>query len=250
MEKPIHTFIWIATSICLLSVLVGFIILLTKTYINRIRKEIQEKNFLVISHQKTLINSSIQILERERERISSDLHDDLIGQLYRIKLMNEDGKLNKLLAESISTARNISHDLTPPLIEESSLIELITDFIAPYKKKYIVTLTCFMSLKLDLTKQQKLHIFRIFQELINNIIKHSQANSINITLRGSEKYFALLLQDNGKGITITTNVGGLGMKNIELRVQVLKGSYRLKPNKPTGTTFMLLLKNNQSNSNE
>ena len=244
MDKPIHTFIWITTNIGVLSVLVGFIILLSKTYINRIRKEIQEKNSLIISHQKELVNSSIQILERERERISSDLHDDLIGQLYRIKLMNKDDKLNRLLAQGIATARNISHELTPPLIEESSLEELIADFIAPYKKKYNITLTCSMLLSFDLNKQQKLNIFRIFQELINNIIKHAQANSINIILRGNSKSFAFLLQDDGIGIPTTTYGRGLGMKNIELRMQVLRGSYRLKPNKPIGTTFILLLKNN------
>lgn len=242
MEKSIHIFIWITTSIFLLSVLVGFIILLTKTYINRISKEIQEKNSLIIAHQKELVNSSIQILERERERISSDLHDDLIGQLYRIKLMNKDNHLNQLLAQSIATARNISHDLTPPLIEESSLIELITDFISPYKQKYVIDLTYSMTSNFTLTKHQKIHIFRVFQELINNISKHSQANTIEITLRGNSNYFALLLKDDGRGIVAPTTTTGLGMKNIELRVQVLKGIYRLKSNTPTGTTFILLLK--------
>ena len=247
-KDPNVFFIGIVITICILSVLVGFIILITKTYINRVRQEIEEKSKLDISYRQALIHSNIQIQERERERIASDLHDDLIGQLYRIKLMNEDENLNKLLAESISTARNISHDLIPPLLEECSLMELLNDFILPFKKKYVISLFSSTLYQFNLVKNEKLHIFRIFQELMNNIIKHAEATKIDVLLRNSSASLCLIVKDNGIGINKNTSLG-LGMKNIELRVQLLGAIHRIKLNKPQGTTFIFLLKKNENAEN-
>ncbi len=176
MTESVHLFYWVLGSIIVLLVLVGFIILLSSTYISRIKGELEAKNSLIIYHQKELVSNSVQILERERERIASDLHDDIIGQLHRIQLMNNDEKLNKLLANSIDSARNISHELSPPMLNDSSLIDLITDFISPLKRNYEVSIFYNGYDEFDLSKDQKLHIFRTFQELISNIIKHAQSD--------------------------------------------------------------------------
>jgi len=214
--------------------------LLSTAYIRRIRGELEAKNSLIIYHQKELVNHSVQILERERERIASDLHDDLIGQLHRIQLMNNDEKLNKLLASSIDSARNISHDLSPPMLNDSALIDLMTDFISPLKSQYKVNIFYTIYEEFDLSKDQKLHIFRTFQELVSNIIKHSKASKIDILYRHTTKHFCFLMRDNGKGIS-KINSNGLGMKNIELRMQMLEASYRFKTNRPEGTTFIFTI---------
>ncbi len=240
MVESVHLFYWIVGSIIVLLILVGFIILLSSTYIKRIRSELDAKNSLIIYHQKELVSNSVQILERERERIASDLHDDLIGQLHRIQLINNDKKLNKLLAHSIDSARNISHDLSPPMLNDSALIDLITDFISPLKNQYEVSIFYNTHDEFDLNKEQKLHIFRTFQELVSNIIKHANATSIDILYKHTNKNLYFLMRDNGDGIS-KINSTGLGMKNIELRMQILEASYRFKTNRPKGTTFIFAI---------
>ena len=242
MVESVHPFYWVVSSLILLLLLVGFIILISITYIKRIKNELEAKNSLIIYHQKELVSNSVQILERERERIASDLHDDLIGQLHRIQLMNNDEKLNKLLASSIDRARNISHDLSPPMLNDSDLIDLMIDFISPLKSVYEVTIFCNTFEEFDLSKNQKLHAFRTFQALVSNIIKHAKASEITILYRHTSKNLCFIMRDNGKGINkISTN--GLGMKNIELRMQMLEASYRFKTNRPKGTTFIFTINN-------
>lgn len=240
MVESVHLFYWVVGSLLVLLVLISFIILLSTTYIRRIKSELEAKNSLIIYHQKELVSNSVQILERERERIASDLHDDLIGQLHRIQLMNNDEKLNKLLASSIDRARNISHDLSPPMLNDSALLDLITDFISPLKSVYEVCIFYNTIDEFALTKDQKLHVFRTFQELVSNIIKHAKASKITILYRHTSTHLCFLMRDDGKGIN-KINTNGLGMKNIELRMQMLEASYRFKTNRPKGTTFIFTI---------
>ena len=89
--------------------------------------------------------------------------------------------------------------------------------------------------------RQKLHLFRICQDVMTNVIKHADANSVQITFRLSDKYCALKITDDGNGIVADFS-SGLGMKNIALRSQLLGGQYKISPFPQKGTSFMFLLK--------
>lgn len=242
-QNPITPFIWLGTALVILLVLLFFLLLFIRSYIQKIRKTEEEKLQIVLKHQKQLLQNSIEIQEKERVRIAADLHDELIGQLHRIKLMNENATLNELLGKSISTARRISHDLAPPLLNQLSLNDLIGDFMQPLGTKYTVLLKQ-KEYKNALDKGTKLHLFRIFQELITNISKHAQATTIAIYIRVSDKYIALTVRDDGIGFG-KEQAAGLGLKNIELRTQILNGVYRFKPSKTKGTDFLIFLKRPQ-----
>ncbi|QMU64083.1 MAG: hypothetical protein GKR88_07120 [Flavobacteriaceae bacterium] len=106
-------------------------------FIRRIRKEEEKKRNLQLQHKKKVLKTSIVTQEKERKRIASDLHDHLIAQLHRAKLINRNTAVNEVLSESIAVARHISHDLSPPLLTQTSVKELFVDFLKPFQEKYI-----------------------------------------------------------------------------------------------------------------
>jgi len=142
------------------------------------------------------------------------------------------------LNETIKIARRITHDLTPPLLDQTSLEDLIEDFVAPLYQSYKVD--CFFGhhqLR-ALTSNDKLQLFRIVQEVINNMLKHAKATEILINLRTTGSLVSLTIKDNGVGFDTTQLSKGLGIKNIELRTQILKGHSKFKSRPEKGTTFI------------
>jgi signal transduction histidine kinase len=207
----------------------------------------QEKlNAEKIKHQEILLDSSVKVQERERERIASDLHDELIGKLNIVLLASTskttEVDTQKMLRDSIGIARRISHDLSPPLLEETSLAEWIRDMVSPLRNFYTVTVTITEEPSLSIPKDVKLQLIRVVQEVINNCIKHAKATQLSFTLRETTKYIALKITDNGIGFSTIEKQNGLGLQNIELRMQLLKGTYKLTSLKEHGTSLLLLIK--------
>ncbi|UTW64085.1 histidine kinase [bacterium SCSIO 12741] len=240
MEEELSWLLLLIGGILILTIILAFLLFLVKNHLDWSWKEEREKEQLKLEHQKELLRSSVSIQEKERQRIAGELHDNLISQLHRIKLLNQEGAVNDLLKNSIETARTISHDLVPPLLKEVSMQEIILDFIQPYRNKYQFSL----GLKgLDsslLEVDKRLQLFRVFQEVMTNVDKHADTKQVDLRFRETERYCALVVRDYGKGFN-SDQATGLGLKNIELRVQVLGGKYRLKSESGKGTTFTLLL---------
>ena len=91
---------------------------------------------------------------------------------------------------------------------------------------------------IDLSNDAKTQITRIFQEVLTNIHKRANAQNINIYLRHTDDWLAIKIEDNGKGI-LKHNTKGLGLKNIEIRTQYLKGKYKVKSAPNRGTLFYI-----------
>jgi signal transduction histidine kinase len=230
---------WILYMLGFAGILVFFIVLITRSYIARVKSEVEKRAQLKIEYQEQLIENSIDIQEKERVRIAGDLHDNLIAQFYRIHLMNDNKSLSPLIQEGIQTAREISHDLSPPLLKETILSESFERFLSPFQKEYAISFRSRQLSKKQLDPTQKLHLFRIFQEVMINTIKHSQTTIIDIDLRITACYFAFRIQDYGIGFSENAS-NGLGMKNIELRARQINAQYKFKSNIPSGTRFLLI----------
>ena len=221
-----------------------------------IEKE-QEKKAAEIEHQKKLNHETILTQENERKRIAQDLHDDISSKLNVIHLNS-----NLLLAGGLSTkehsdvtesiidvtnralqsARKIAHDLLPPILEEfglqSAIEELVDDFntskkiLISYRLKYP---------KNHLSKTQELHLFRILQELINNSIRHGKAKKMNLELEIIHSKLHLFYTDDGIGFDLQPAQlqKGLGMRNIESRVEILNGTLKIKSKINSGASFTI-----------
>jgi signal transduction histidine kinase len=86
----------------------------------------------------------------------------------------------------------------------------------------------------------KTQLLRILQELFVNVDKHAMATQVDLTFRKSQKFRTLLLADNGNGFTNANSINGLGLKNVESRIQFLNGVHRIKSEEGKGTSVLIM----------
>jgi two-component system NarL family sensor kinase len=225
--------------------LIAFIVVFMRLYFKRLIHEQNQQMEMSVKHQKDLLEKSVITQERERSRIASELHDGLISKLNTIVLMLSTGieenikSSSDMLSESIQLARKISHDLTPPMLEETDLQELISGFLHPLQNSFQIEFNKSIYDSSEIKAEPKLQIFRIFQESINNILKHAEATQIIVDLKITSNYLMLKVTDNGKGFDLEKQKNGLGLNNMLIRTQFLNGSYKAKTaiNKGTALIF-------------
>ena len=223
----------------LLGLLLSVIYFLLRGHILKTNKANRDKIDSNSKQKRALLLKSLEVQERERQRIAIEIHDSLISELnvFRYIVPEQEKRIQSLMI----SARNISHDLSPPLIEKVALWVLFRDHIDPLKNQFEVLETyrdyagvCYES---------KLQLYRIFQELINNIIQHSKASKIVINFRSSKRWLYLSIEDNGIGMEMNNTVG-LGLKNIEIRNEVLQGNYDFSNSGlNNGVKFRIIIEN-------
>lgn len=196
--------------------------------------------------------------ENERQRLARELHDG-VGQLLTATKMHlntftnsisvaagqKSGLDNSLsmLDESIREIRSISHNMVPDLLLKYGLQKAVEDFVAKMNQTKKVTLewqcTGWKESMLDDTA--KLMLYRIIQEAVSNALKYSEATKIALQLSADEQEISLLIEDNGKGFDVkeAKMKGGIGMKNMLLRTEYLKGSLDIDSSPQNGTTIII-----------
>src|SRR3982751_1245164 len=194
--------------------------------------------------QKILLNASIRLQEEERQRLAADLHDDAGPLLATARLYLNENLVNmdkvsqlqsiynakQIIDDTIQLIRNISHSLMPPTLKNFGLESAVNDLFQKISGSGSLNASCrFHDYRERLKADQELIIFRVIQELINNILKHSNASFIHLTqnLNGPNLY--IRLHHDGRGITqadfdkLNKSNVGLGLKNIQSRLKVLHG---------------------------
>ena len=152
--------------------------------------------------------------------------------------------LNALAKESLHEIRTISHGLHPATLRQAGISTAITSMVHQLDTNTDI----FFTLNIDnidgiLNPEQERHLYRIIQESLNNIVKHSGAKASSIKVEKKANTIYAIVSDNGKGYDVEKNSKGLGTKNIETRVQYLKGVYKVKSQLKKGTFNMFLFKN-------
>lgn len=235
---------WIAIIIVFIVTLLFFVVRILHAGYKRMTEANLRESRLQLEHQKKLMETSLHTQEKERMRIAGDLHDSLIGKLTVIKMKSQIGaaanELDGLLEASIAEARRISHDLTPPLLEFSRIEELVEDVFSPWKEKMQIVYSSDVRTNTDMPPQAKIQVLRIVQELLTNTIKHAGATAVTVHLRHSEKYFTLIVSDDGKGFDTSQHKKGLGLGNLELRMQYLNASHKIKSAPDRGTVTIIV----------
>ena len=195
--------------------------------------------------QKILLNASIKLQEEERQRLAADLHDDAgpllaTARLYlNENLVNQDKttqlqaifQTRQIIDDTIQLIRNISHSLMPPTLKNFGLESAINDLFQKISGSGSINASSrFHEYKDRLKAEKELIIFRIVQELINNILKHSSASFIHLTQNIHGDKFYLRIHHDGRGIIQSdfdklnkSNIG-LGLKNISSRLRVIHGN--------------------------
>lgn len=237
-QDQIVVWIWIGIGLFFLTTL--FITLLVISYLNSIKKNKQKVSRMVRNTKNEYWESMLLLQEQDRERLAEELHDNIISQLNLIRLNLNDKKpeeLNRDLKKSMQLIRELSHNLTPPDLDEIELEDLIADYLDQVNKS-IEVIFRHITISTPISNPVKLNLFRILQELITNILKHAEATRVEVSLRISQNYLILTIEDNGRGFIIETHSGGIGLKNIQSRAQKIKAIYKLKTEPQKGTKFI------------
>lgn len=232
---------WIAIIVVLIVTIILFVVRIMHVGYKRMTEANLREAQLKLEYQQKLMETNLVAQERERQRIAADLHDGLIGKLTVIRMKSQIGaeatEVENLLQDSITEARRISHDLTPPLLEHSPLADLIENLLDPWQQKMAIDYQTDIRIQDNLPPQQKLQMLRVVQELLTNIIKHAQAEKVTVHLRQSAHTMCLCVTDDGKGFDTAQLAKGLGLNSMELRMQYLNAKHKVKsaPGKGTRT---------------
>ncbi|RRJ91353.1 hypothetical protein EG849_08140 [Flavobacterium macacae] len=230
-------------------ILVLALVLLIRENFQRIARVKLEEDKVRLEHKQKLLEANVQVQEQERTRIAADIHDILIGKLTVLKIKNEIGyeelESNKLIKECITVARQLSHDLSLPMLKYASLEELISEILVPWKSVFSIQFRTDIRSDAALSDTVKIQLTRIIQELITNIVKHAEATEIVIHLRHTEKILLLHLYDNGIGFDTNGKAKGLGIKNIEFRTDYINAHYKMRSAPGKGTSYLIVLKESE-----
>jgi len=236
--------IWLILFGLILMAFVIFIAIYIKISSDKIQDHLTKENEMKLAYQQSLLKIYISAQEEERARIASDIHDELIGKLVAAKIQLEKTGNHtsiQLLSKGINLARLISHNLHDPWIEIQSFKELIINLLEEWEDKFLIIRKIDIRHKNQFTTETKTQIMRILQELLVNIEKHAKASKIKLHIRWTTENLNIILKDNGQGFLLNCINTGRGLKNIETRVQFLKGHYKIKSKINRGTTVIIYL---------
>src|SRR6185503_20527739 len=231
-------------TIGMLTLAIGLIVFIIFHQRKVIRYQLQLQK-MEQDQQKMLLNASIRLQEKERQRIAADLHDDAGPLLATARLYLNENLVNldkttqlqsiynakQIIDDTIQLIRNISHSLMPPTLKNFGLESAVNDLFQKISGSGTINASSrFHDYSERLKPEKELVVFRIIQELINNILKHSNSSFIHLTENVHGDKFYLRIHHDGRGIVqsdfekLTKSIIGLGLKNISSRMRVVHGS--------------------------
>jgi len=231
----------------------------------KILNEQMQVQKLALEHQAALLHSNILTQEAERKRIARDLHDEIgsklnviflnIHRLKELTIGNDEinpitSEIESVINTTIDSTRLISHELLPPTLEEFGLIETIRELQHSYNKLGKIQIE-FTSMENENSIQNKLielNLFRVIQELVNNSVKHGKCTEIDIKIWAETEAIKLTYADNGSGFDSTKieTYKGLGMKNIQSRLQMIDAQYQYQSSSGKGMQITIELQHSEA----
>jgi two-component system NarL family sensor kinase len=212
-----------------------------------------------IKHQALATKGIIEAEEKERRRIASDLHDG-VGQLFsavklnlsslleRVSFNNTDekalaDKTLDMVDESCKEVRTIAHQMMPNILLKTGLATAIEDFIGKIDSRHLKINLATYNMDSRLDSSIETVLYRVVQECVNNVIKHSQATLLDINLARETDNISVTIEDNGKGFNTAdkSKFDGIGLKNIITRVEYLQGTVDISSDMNKGTLIAIYI---------
>lgn len=237
--------------ILLISIVVGVVLFFMLLKQRNKRKAQADKDAAIIEERDKGTQAVFIAQEEERKRISKDLHDGVGQQLSGLKMafqkMSQSIKrenperseelevLSGILTESADEVRSISHQMMPRALTELGLIDALNDMLEKSLglSEIIYDFEHF-GIEERLAENIEISLYRVCQELVNNIIKHSGAQKVNIQLFKNQQKVIMIVEDDGKGVKSDQSEGH-GLLNMKSRINTLKGEMNLEPSPKSGT---------------
>jgi signal transduction histidine kinase len=211
----------------------------------------------VLKQQDIATKAIIEAEENERKRIAAELHDG-VGQMMSVAKMNLSAFENDLpfasdvqrknfenvialVDESCKEVRNVSHQMMPNALLKSGLANAVREFISKIDNHIIKVTLHSEGLNERLDGNLETVLYRVIQECVNNVLKHANANHLDISIIKDEEGIAATIEDNGNGFDTSRRdqMEGIGLKNIVSRVTYLKGTIDFSSEKGKGTLIAI-----------
>lgn len=236
---------WILGALALFVIFSVTILLFVRIHVQKIRKEQERLLEAERQHKMTLLRSSVEVQERERDRIAQELHDDVLNRLNIVSLgiraKMPEQELQNEVSQCMETTRKMTYDLCPPLIKMTPLPDLLAVFIRSLHPHIDTNIHQDVRENIDFPEMVKLNLLRIIQEIGSNVLRHAKASTIHYSLRLTPQTLSICIVDDGIGFDTPAHSSGLGIRNIQLRSQLLGARYRFKRNKTSGMSYILSL---------
>ncbi len=229
----------------------------TQSLLNKKQKEIsaQKISSLINDQELKLIKASIQGQDNERKRIALELHDSIGGNLAAIKLQfsnlsennNDFNTIYEQLDDTYKQVRSLSHNLIPKKFRQNDFIPLVKEYMKNIGAASNLTITVSAHPEKDINNIDETlqnEIFSIFQELITNTIKHAKAKNLDIQLDLIDDLIYLVFEDDGRGFKPSASKSGIGLTNIQTRLQDLNGTINIDSHPKRGTIINIEIPNN------
>lgn len=249
----------------LLGSLVALLLIGTLAYRNfRNKQQLSKQTELLharrikeLEQEKQLIsmNSLLKGQEEERGRLAKDLHDGLGGMLSGVKLSLGAMKGNLILSEdnarlfsralnqldnSIGEMRRVAHNMMPEALVRLGLQQAIQDYCDGLSESQPLKINClFYGLETRLDAATEIVVYRIVQELLNNVVKHAAATESLVQVMRHDNNLNITVEDNGKGFIVEESrvTQGVGLSNLRTRVDYLKGQLDIQSAPGKGTSI-------------
>ena len=246
----------------LLSVIVAsfFILLLVITlfiffrvYIKRKNKLLVEKQIMSIQFEQTLLQSKLEIQEQTFRDISQELHDNIAQVLslasISVNTLHAPGheakltQIEELLTKALTDLRNLSHTLDTDYIRNNGWVGLVQKLFANLRStdKYQTELDLADDLP-ALGDEKPIILFRMIQEVVNNIMKHANANTISLNAKKANDVLLIAIRDNGKGFSGDAVIAGAGLQNVQKRAKMINADLKIESQPGAGTHVIISIK--------
>lgn len=219
---------------------------------NKLKQQAKLKEALFIQQQ--LVTAAVMTAEEnERQRIAKDLHDG-VGQMMSAAKMNLSvfgndlqikdpvqllslERIISLVDESCKEVRTVSHQMMPNMLLKSGLGKAVADFIDKIDQRILKVQLHTEGLNERIEEHIEIVLYRVLQESVNNVIKHSAATQLDISLIKDKDGTSVTIEDNGKGFDISriSKDAGMGLTNMKARVEFLKGTIDFDSTPGNGT---------------
>jgi signal transduction histidine kinase len=252
----------IIVSILFISLVIVFCGVIIKLYIQKIKKHNASIYENQIKFQKILNTTILETQEQLLTSVSQELHDDAGQQITVINWQLENLKLvfpeyNKMflpISESVSnlsiSLREISHLLNSNWLEKNGFLEAIQSEVIRLQKNKTITIDINIedNPAKKFSNEEQIVLFRVFQEIINNTLKHAKATQIVIEIKTNPS-FEMRFCDNGIGFdyqNIKIKNTSLGLENIVRRVSIINYEAKINSFPNRGTTITILDRNRKN----
>ncbi|WP_420603579.1 sensor histidine kinase [Flagellimonas sp.] len=209
----------------------------------------QERNVLankLVLQQQKFLNAFVQGQEDERKRVGGELHDNIGSKIANLKRLFSskytDEKMQKEFDDICEDVRTVAHSITPAEISLVGLSGAIDELVETIEKTEQLTVN-FNTFQFPekLNENISTHLFRIVQELLQNVIKHANASMVDIQLFGHNNSVTLSFEDDGQGVSQKNGSPGIGLKNIRSRVTQLNGEFLFDSIQGKGTSVLVII---------